>query len=468
MAAITSCNVYIPVWRLERGEITKATGFQSLGGERSVACWDEDTITMAVEAASGIVDADSIDALIFASTSSPFKVKQAASLVATALDLKPDIFTADVTDTFRASTNALIMASEMVDSGKYKKILVIASEKIPVKPSTLYEQLFGDGAVALTVEKGSDGSDGEGDEGEVEILGYSSYSKPQPGAWMKAYDDSMKDFDMRVDARFGYAANLQAAVMPLFAKMGLMPADIDRLVISAPDPKSYVGLLKSVGVKPEEFFFDKVGILGTAHPFLLLAHHLAKEGKIILGSYGEGSDAFLIDVKSPLKSNLEKMVKSKKKIDYGEYLYFREKIGERSYPDSPSPVKYWRDKKSILRFYGMKCKNCGIISYPIGRCCIECGAKDNYEEVRLSEKGRIYTYTIDNLLSPGNYNADGVHPHVVAVVDFEGGGRVFMEVTDIYRGKEEIDVDMEVERTFRFLNEKNGFRYYYWKVRKPR
>ncbi len=459
MAAITSCSVYIPVWRLERDEIAKATGFPSMGGERSVACWDEDSITMAVEAARGI-DSNP-DALIFASTSSPFKVKQAASLIATALDLKPDIFTTDVTDSFRAATNALIMAAEMVDSGKYKRVLVVASEKIPVKPATLYEQLFGDGAVALTIEK----------EGDAEILGYSTHSKPQPGAWMKAYDDSMKDFDMRVDARFGYAANLQAAVMPLFAKMGLMPSDVDRLVISAPDPKSYAGLLKSVGVKPEEFFFDKLGILGTAHPFLLLVHHLSKEGKVILGSYGEGSDAFLIEVKSPFKSNLEKMIGSKQKLDYGEYLYFREKIGERSYPDNPSPVKYWRDEKSILRFYGMKCKDCGTISYPISRCCIECGTKDSYEEVKLSEKGKIYTYTIDNLLSPGNYNADGVHPHVVAVVDFDGGGRAFMEVTDLYRGRAEngkIDVDMGVERTFRLLNEKNEFRYYYWKVRLPR
>jgi len=456
MAMITSCSVYLPVWRLEREEIARSTGFPSLGGERSVACWDEDAITMAVEASRGIVD--SPDALIFASTSSPFKVKQAAAVIATALDLKPDIFTADITGTFRASTNALIMASEMVDSDRYKKILVVASEKIPVKPASLYEQLFGDGAVALTIENGGEGA---------EILGHSTHSKPQPGAWMRAYDDSMKDFDMRVDSRFGYAASLQAAVMPLFAKVGLMPTEVDRLVISAPDPKSYVGLLKSVGVKPEEFFFDKIGILGTAHPFILLASQLAKEGKILLGSYGEGSDAFLIEVRSPLKSNLEKMIESKKKIDYGEYLYFREKIGERSYPDTPSPIKYWRDEKSILRFYGMKCKSCGTISYPIGRCCIECGAKDNYEELKLSEKGTIYTYTIDNLISPGNYNADGVHPHVVAVIDFENGGRVFMEVTDLYRG-EDVEIGMTVERTFRLLNEKNDFRYYYWKVRKVR
>jgi uncharacterized OB-fold protein len=226
-------------------------------------------------------------------------------------------------------------------------------------------------------------------------------------------------------------------------------------------------LLRAAGLKAEEFFFERVGILGTAHPFLLLAHHLEKEGKVLLASHGEGSDAFVIDVKSAIKTNLEKMLQSKRRIDYGEYLYFREKIGERSYPDNPSPIKYWRDEKSILRFYGMKCRSCNTLSYPIGRCCIECGAKDDFEEVKLSDRGTVYTYTIDNLISPGNYNADGVHPHVVAVIDFENGGRVFMEVTDLYRG-EDVEVGMTVERTFRLLNEKNGFRYYYWKVRKVR
>jgi 3-hydroxy-3-methylglutaryl CoA synthase len=456
MAAITSCSVYIPVWRLGRDEIARATGFQSLGGERSVACWDEDSITMAVEAARGIEE--NPDALLFASTSSPFKVKQAASLIATALDLNPGIFTSDITDTMRASTNALLMASNMIDSGKFERVLVVASDCIPSKPSSLYEQLFGDGAVALMVEA----------EGDAEIEGYTTYSKPQPGSWMKAYDDSMKDFDMRVDARYGYAASLQSAIMPLIAKLGLSPADISRVAVSAPDPKSYVGLIKSAGLKPEEFFFDRVGITGTAHPFLLLASQLEREGRILLGSYGEGSDAFCIDIKTPIRTNLSRMIESKKEIDYGEYLYFREKMGEKTYPDRPSPVKYWRDEKSILRFYGMRCKNCKTVSYPISRCCIECGSKDSYEEVKISEKGIIYTYTVDYLISPGNYNADGIHPNVVAVVDFENGGRAFMELTDVYRGKENVEVGMEVERTFRLLNEKNDFRYYYWKVRFPR
>lgn len=456
LASISECATYLPVWRLKRDEISKETGMPSLGGERTVAHWDEDSLTMAVEAARNL--GGNFDAVIFASTSPPFRIKQCASFVASALDLKGEVFTMDITDTFRASTDALVTANEFVDSGRFKRVLVVAADCIPVKPGTLYEQLYGDAAVAITVEK----------EGNAKILGYNTSSKPLPGSWMLPGDDSVRDFDMRVDARYGYAAGVQQAAMPLFAKLGLSPADIDRIVVSAPDPRSYEGLLKAVGAKPEEFYFSSVGIAGTAHPLLLLASQLEKPGRILLGGYGEGADIFAIEISDGIETNFGRMLESKKDISYGDYLYNRKFVGVRDAPDRPSLTTFWRDEKSIIRFYGMKCKNCGTVSYPVSRCCIECGSKDNYEEVKLGERGKIYTYTIDYLVMPGNYVGDGIHPHCVAVVDMEGGGRVLFEVTDTLRNFEGIDCDVEVERTFRLLFEKNNFRYYGWKARIPR
>ncbi len=429
----------------------------SLGGERTVAHWDEDSLTMAVEAARGL-GVEEFDAVIFASTSPPFKIKQCASIIASALDLSGNTFTMDVTDSFRAATNALITANEMVDSGRFSRVLVVAADRIPVKPATIYEQLYGDAAVAIAVEK----------DGDAKILGYSTATKPLPGTWMRSDDDTVKDFDMRLDARYGYAESVQQAVMPLFAKLNLSPADVDRIVASAPDPKSYVGLLKAVGVKAEEFYFSSIGIAGAAHPLLLLASQLERPGRILLGGYGEGADVFAIQIDDAIESNLGEMLESGKKIGYADYLFNRGFVGVKEAPDRPSLTKYWRDEKSIIRFYGMKCRNCGAVSYPISRCCVECGAKDSYEEVKLGDKGRIYTYTIDYLIMPGNYTGDGIHPHCVAVVDLEGGGRVFFEVTDVLRDFEGVECDAEVERTFRLLFEKADFRYYGWKVRLPR
>ena len=456
MASISECSVYLPVWKLKRDEISKETGMPSMGGERAVANWDEDSITMAVEAARSI--SGNFDAVIFASTSPPFRIKQCASFVASALDLDSSVFTMDVTDSMRAGTDALITANEFVDSGRFSRVLVVAADCIPTKPGTLYEQLYGDAAAALVVEK----------EGGAKILGYSTSSRPLPGSWMLPGDDTVRDYDMRVDARYGYAASIQQAAMPLFAKLGLSFSDIDRIVASAPDPKSYAGLMKAVGARGEEFYFGNVGIAGTAHPLLLLASQLEKPGRILLGGYGEGADVIAVEIEEAMESNIGRMLESRKEISYGDYLYNRGLVGVRDAPDRPSLTKFWRDEKSIIRFYGMKCRNCGTVSYPISRCCIECGAKDDYDEVRLGERGKVYTFTIDYLVMPGNYTGDGVHPHALAVVDLEGGGRVLFEITDVLRDFEGIECDAEVERTFRLLFEKNRFRYYGWKARLPR
>jgi len=456
LAYISNCSVYLPVWKLSRDEISKETGMPSLGGERAVAHWDEDSITMAVEAARNFEE--KFDAIIFASTSPPFRIKQCASFVASALDLPETTFTMDITDSMRAATDALITANEFVDSGRFGRVLVVAADRIPTKPGTLYEQLYGDAAAAIVVEK----------DGGAKILGYSTSTKPLPGSWMLADDDIVRDYDMRIDARYGYATSVQQAAMPLFAKLGLSPADIDRIVASAPDPRSYSGLLKAVGARPEEFYFNSVGITGCAHPLLLLATQLEKIGRILLGGYGEGADVLAIEIEEAMESNIGRMLESRKEISYGDYLYNKGFVGIRDAPDRPSLTKFWRDEKSIIRLYGMKCKNCGTVSYPIQRCCVECGAKDNYEEVRLGERGKVYTFTIDYLVMPGNYTGDGVHPHGVAVVDLDYGGRVLFEVTDTVRDFEGIECDAEVERTFRLLFEKNRFRYYGWKVRLPR
>jgi 3-hydroxy-3-methylglutaryl CoA synthase len=450
MASISDCSVYLPVWKLKREEIAKATGLPSMGGEKSVAHWDEDSITMAVEAARMLKG--EFDAVLFASTSSPFKIKQSASFIASALDLD-SAFTMDFSNSFRASTNALITANELVDSGKFKRVLVVAADCIPIKPGSLYEQIYGDGAVAIAVEK----------EGAAKIIGYNSSYQPLPGAWM--LKDELISFDARLDAIFGYASSIQRSAMSLLGKLGMSPMDFDRIVASAPDPKSYEGLLKAVGAKPQEFFFKNVGILGTAHPMLLLASQLDRTGRILLGSYGDGADVIAIEINEPVQTNLGRMLESRKEISYGEYLYNKGLTANRDAPDRPSIAKLWREEKSVIRFYGMKCRRCGTISYPISRCCVECGAKDDFEEIKLGYRGKIYTFTIDYLVSPGNYIGDGAHPHCIAVVDLDGGGRVLFEVTDTLTDFKGIECDAEVERTFRLLFEKNNFRYYGWKVR---
>src|SRR5689334_22673123 len=98
MVGITAYGAYVPMLRLPLAMIG---GGKAGGPEKAVANWDEDAVTMAVAAAIDClrgVDRASVDAVLFASTSYPFKEKQAAALIARALDFRRDVRTADVGD----------------------------------------------------------------------------------------------------------------------------------------------------------------------------------------------------------------------------------------------------------------------------------------------------------------------------------------------------------------------------------
>jgi len=75
---IVSCGVYIPWHRIRREEIAKE--WESFGGgEKAVASYDEDSLTMAVEAARNCFRAAgfpvALDALYFCSTTPPYLEK---------------------------------------------------------------------------------------------------------------------------------------------------------------------------------------------------------------------------------------------------------------------------------------------------------------------------------------------------------------------------------------------------------
>ena len=75
MVGIKNYGAYIPFNRLTRKCIGEAFGKKTAAGERSVANYDEDSITMAVTAALESTrgyDTRALDAVYFASTTAPY------------------------------------------------------------------------------------------------------------------------------------------------------------------------------------------------------------------------------------------------------------------------------------------------------------------------------------------------------------------------------------------------------------
>ena len=131
---ILSYGAYLPRLRLQRKAIAAANtwfapGLRGLAkGERAMAGWDEDAITMALEAARDCLagrERSAIGQLMLASTTHPYDDRQNAGIVANALNLGSALAVLDVTGSQRAGTSALGTA---LASRSSKEILVAAGE----------------------------------------------------------------------------------------------------------------------------------------------------------------------------------------------------------------------------------------------------------------------------------------------------------------------------------------------------
>ncbi|MEK8035178.1 MAG: 3-hydroxy-3-methylglutaryl CoA synthase, partial [candidate division NC10 bacterium] len=150
---IVSAAAYIPRYRLG-GKTLQAVWGSGGSGERAVANYDEDSLTMAVEASLDALagrDASTVGACFLASTTAPYLEKSSATLLATATDLGPEVLTADLGGSLRCGTTALRLALDMVRAGSVSQALVAASDMRPVAPGSPEEVLLGDGAAAFLV-----------------------------------------------------------------------------------------------------------------------------------------------------------------------------------------------------------------------------------------------------------------------------------------------------------------------------
>ncbi|HLC23031.1 MAG TPA: OB-fold domain-containing protein [Dehalococcoidia bacterium] len=462
MAGIASFGAYIPWWRL--GVETREWGSKA---ERSVASFDEDSLTMAVAAAVNCltgVDRQEVDGLYFASTTSPYREKQAAATIATAVDLKPSVFTADFTNTTRAGTVALRAALDAVKSGSLRKVVVVAADMRPAMARSDQESAFGDGAVALLVSA----------EAAVTVEDCISVTDEILDIWRNDSEPYLRAWEDRFVADEGYARVLSAAVGALTRKNGLAPKDLTNAVIYAPDARRHAEMVRRLGLDAKtqipDPLFNSMGNTGAAYALTALVGALeaAKEGdRILLANYGNGADVLLLRVgagieKSRKERTVQELLNAKRVLDsYETYARWRKNMetapATRRPPiQGPSAAAYWRERDQNIRLYGVKCLNCGCVQYPPQRVCTRCHARDRFSPVRFSDrKGEVFTYSMDYL------GATVQLPLVIAVVNFEGGGRILTQMTD--RDPSQVKIGMQVEMSFRRLFTADGVHNYYWK-----
>ncbi len=157
---ITGFGGYVPRLRMQRSAIAAAHKWMAPGlrasakGHKAFCSWDEDSVTMAVEAARDALGGrarSGIGKLVLVSTSLPFADLLNASLVSAALGLPQALRAMDVGQSQRAGTSALLAALREMGGDA----LVIASDHPRGKPASVQEIGFGAGAAAFTL--GSEG-----------------------------------------------------------------------------------------------------------------------------------------------------------------------------------------------------------------------------------------------------------------------------------------------------------------------
>jgi len=466
---ILACGAYLPRLRLARARIAEACGWLNPAraararGERSVANWDEDALTMAVEAARDCLrdPAPAPRRVRLASTTLPFDDRSNAGVLAAALDLPEDVGAADAAGSLRAGTTALRELLE--DRGA--DTLLAASDLRLTRPGGDAELGYGDGAAALLVGHG---------EPLAHCLGTAVITRDLVDHHRAAGEAFDYAFEERWVRDVGHLTMVPEAARAALARAGIAAGDITRFVF--PGPAGVARRLVAALELPERSAVDPLlhtpGHTGTAHPLLGLGATLeaARPGeRVLLVGFGQGVDAIVLETTGRLGAPLRRLgvgghlARRREETHYTRHLAWRGLLdidwGMRAEHDRRTAQSvHFRKRRAVSGFVGGRCESCGTCQFPATRVCVHCGARDRQTPHRFAEsRARVKTFTED-------WQAHSPSPPLMyGSVGFEEGGSLMMEYTDFAPG--ELEVGMALRMMFRIkdIDALRGFRRYFWK-----
>jgi 3-hydroxy-3-methylglutaryl CoA synthase/uncharacterized OB-fold protein len=467
---------YVPRVRLERAAIAQAHGWFNPGlstlaeGTRAIANWDEDAITLAVEAARHCLAGappPPIRSLVLASTSLPFADRQNAGVVKAALDLHDEVLTLDVTGSQRAGTSALMTALNGARGGM-GPVLCIGAEKCRPQPGSDHEMSAGDGAAALLVGT---------ENPAARLIGASSVAID----FVDHFRAQRAEFDYGWETRWvrdeGYGRVALSAIRSAFESSGIDPRAIGQFVM----PSAIAGVTQRVarelGIRGEAIAPDtlaRVGHASSAQPLLSLAFALerARAGdRIAVVGFGQGCDVLIFEATGrPARRggvSLESQIGGgTSSSNYMRYLVINGLLavdrGMRAETDMKTALTaLYRDRRAVLGLVGGRDRRTGVPQFPRSEIPVgsTSAASEPQEDYRFANiPARIATYTQDALA----YTIDP--PAMYGLVDFEGGGRMSVDFTDM--APEDAEVGRPVRMTFRIKaqDDRRDFTRYFWKA----
>ena len=467
MRGVISAAGYVPYRRLDRSEIGAFFGTGGGSGTRALASYDEDTTTMGQAAADLVLRATDVEpeALWFATSAPAYLEKTNAAAIHAALRLDSAVEALDFGGAVRSGIGAL--RSALAGGGT---TLVVAADIRDGLPAGADEASAGDGAAAVLV-----GDDSAGPL-LAEYLGGASRTLEVTERWRIPGGARSRSWEERFGAHVLGPAAAEAWQAAL-AGCGLDgDADIDRLAVTGLNSRAVASAVKAIGAKPGSIvdpLIVTIGNTATAHPALLLCSALeqARPGETVaVVALADGAEAIVLRATEAVADHrsaapVASQIAAGGSLSYGRFLAWRGTVDveppNRPAPARPSSPAANRRTDWKYGFTGSRDRTSDMVHLPPARVSEKGGAADDMDPAPMAHTtGTVASFTVDRLAySPSP-------PTVFAVIDFDGGGRVPLELTDV--DADEVHVGMRVVPTFRRLYTADEIHNYFWKARPAR
>jgi uncharacterized OB-fold protein len=253
---------------------------------------------------------------------------------------------------------------------------------------------------------------------------------------------------------------------------GVTAEEVDRVVVTGMHGRAAKAVGRALGVRDGALSDDlsaSVGQTGAAHAGLVLASlvEAAAPGEVVaVVSLADGADVLVFRTTADIADwsaadPVADQVAAGADLPYAKFLAWRGMVSPEP-PRRPEPARVsssaaWRNEDWKFGFVGSQDRTSGAVHLPPSRVSMQGGAVDDMVPFdRADAEATIATYTIDRLAySPSP-------PVVFAVLDFDGGGRFPVELTDV--DPDTVDIGDRVRMTFRRLFTADGIHDYFWKA----
>lgn len=473
---ITGFGAYVPRLRLDRAAIAAAhrwmaPSLKSLAtGQRAFASWDEDAITMAVEAARDAVGdrpRDTIRTLTLASTTFPYADLQNSVIAIGALGLSAQTRSFDIGGSQRAGLAGLVQA--LGAGAATGEQLYLASDRPRAKPASTLEMTYGAGAAAFRL-------------GSEAVIARKIGAAAITAQFIDHFRSSENQHDYFWEERWirdeGYAKLIPPVVERALVDAGMAITDISTLIMASPLKGGAAAVAKRLGFAGEvaDGLDATVGYTGTAHPLLMLAGVLERAAagdRIMVLAFGQGVEVLLLEVTEAIASFRPARGLSGAIADQvvtGDYLRMASFYGEidaewgmRSEKTGKAALTaLYRDSDQLAAFVAGRCRACATVQFPQLAYCVNpaCIAPaGQFDQIALTDSAaQVMTFTGDWL---SYYPAP---PLYVGFVQFDNGARLLMEIVDV--GPEGLDVGTPLRMVHRIKqpDKIRGFNRYFWKA----